>query len=191
MSKLFGYDFEIHYKPGLENKVADALSCRPNPAKFSSLSVPFVLDVQAVGSQIDEDPHLARVKRDLLADSDSWPKYNLRQERLFYKDRLVLPQNSPLISSILREFHMGLVGGHSGFLRTYKRIAQDFYWRGMKGDIKIFVAECGICQQNKILSLYHAGLLQPFPIPNLIWEDITMDFIEGLPKSMDLIQFLW
>lgn len=26
VSKLMGYDFEIHYKPGLSNRVADALS---------------------------------------------------------------------------------------------------------------------------------------------------------------------
>ena len=76
-----------------------------------------------------------------------------------------------------------MVGGHSGFLRTCKRIAYDLYWLGMKGDVKRFVAECGICQQNKTLALSPASVPQPLPVPNLIWEDITMDFIEGLPRS--------
>ncbi|KAH0744540.1 hypothetical protein KY290_032533 [Solanum tuberosum] len=53
----------------------------------------------------------------------------------------------------------------------------------MKHDVKIFVQNCLVCQQAKYQALALARLLQPLPIPGRIWEDVSLDFIVGLPKS--------
>jgi hypothetical protein len=58
-----------------------------------------------------------------------------------------------------------------------------FYWHGLKGDVESFVKQCQTCQQAKHENCKYLGLLQPLPIPDSSWKDISMDFIEGLPKS--------
>jgi hypothetical protein len=53
----------------------------------------------------------------------------------------------------------------------------------MSADIRKYVAECDLCQRNKNENVSTHGLLHPLHIPNQKWEEISMDFIEGLPIS--------
>ncbi|KAL0557299.1 hypothetical protein IC582_005826 [Cucumis melo] len=53
----------------------------------------------------------------------------------------------------------------------------------MKFDMKKRCEACLICQHNKSLALSPAGLLVPQEILHQVWSDISMDFIDGLPKA--------
>lgn len=112
--------------------------------------------------------------------------------KLLYKGRLMLPKDCSLIPTILREYHNSPIGGHSGEDKTICRIAY-FYWLGMRKRVVEWVKECEVCQKHKNLNMSPAGLLlQPIALPSLVWKDLTMDFIEGLPRShgMDTILVL-
>ncbi|KAI0489014.1 hypothetical protein KFK09_028855 [Dendrobium nobile] len=53
----------------------------------------------------------------------------------------------------------------------------------MRKDVEEMVARCEICQKNKYMAMSPRGLLQPLALPGRVWEEISMDFIDGLPRS--------
>jgi hypothetical protein len=61
----------------------------------------------------------------------------------------------------------------------------------MKREIAQYVAECDTCQRVKASHLKAAGTLQPLPIPSWKWEDISMDFIVGLPNTSQKHDSIW
>lgn len=80
------------------------------------------------------------------------------------------------------EFHAGVLGSHSGYLRTYKRLTRSFMWPGAKRNVKMYVAECDTCQRNHYEFINPPGLLQPLSIPENAWRDIFYGLVEGLPS---------
>ncbi|CAA7021556.1 unnamed protein product [Microthlaspi erraticum] len=185
LTRIMGYDFDIEYKVGSENKVADGLSriVHPTTTLLMSLTIPTSLQIHDLFKEVDESEEIQKIIRKLAAGETVKPGYGVVDGRLFYNRRLVLPQNSAYIQLILQEYHDSLLGGHSGILKTMKRIQANFYWRKMRKCVQRYVSECPVCQTHKYSTLSPAGLLQPIEIPVRIWEDISMDFIEGLPKS--------
>ncbi|CAA7022526.1 unnamed protein product [Microthlaspi erraticum] len=189
LTKLLGYDFDIVFKPGVENKAADGLSrivheeSAPTFNQLFSLTVPTNLQLQDIYKEIDADAQIQEQLKRVMDGTEENKEYTVVDGKLRFKRRLVIPRSSKHLPLILHEYHTGLVGGHSGVLKTLKRIQSVFYWRKMTKDIQQFVAECDTCQRHKYSTLSPAGLLQPLPIPSQIWEDFSMDFIEGLPVS--------
>lgn len=84
---------------------------------------------------------------------------------------------------MLKEFHDTPVGGHAGIEWSYIRLSANFYWPGMRRDVKEFVGRCVTCQTVKYSTSVPYGLLQPLEMPDRVWEDLTLDFIVGLPNS--------
>ena len=183
MAKLLGYDFEIKYKAGKENRAADALSRKHYFGAISSITFH---DWEGLEEEVQQDCKLRDIMQALLSGREVATGFQLKGGRLDYKDRLVVPKGSPRIPLILQEFHDTTMGGHSGFFRTYKRVSGLIRWEGMKKSIQQYVQRCDICNRNKHSTLAPAGLLQPLPIPTQVWEDLSMDFIGDLPKALGM-----
>jgi hypothetical protein len=184
LAKLLGYQFEVKYKPGLENKAADALSrCYDEGEMQSIISYPSWVDRQKLLDEIASDPYIIKLKQTVQEAPGTKPGFVIQQGILLYHGRLVISPQSPSIPWLLEEFHCTPSGGHSGFLRTYRRLADSLYWVGMQRSIRDFVRACDVCQRQKYNATTPGGLIQPLPIPNAVWEDLSLDFVTGLPKS--------
>ena len=88
-------------------------------------------------------------------------------------------------STSLEIFHSS--GQHQNVPRSQKK----FWWTRMKKEIAKYVVECDTCQRVKASHLKVAGTLQPLPIPSWKWEDISMDFIVGLPNTSQHHDSIW
>jgi hypothetical protein len=61
----------------------------------------------------------------------------------------------------------------------------------MKREAACYVSECDTCQKVKANYMKPGGLLQPLSIPDWKWDDISMDFIVGLPMTACMFDSIW
>jgi hypothetical protein len=108
-----------------------------------------------------------------------------------YKNRLVVPGNEELRRKILDEAHQSKLSIHPGSNKMYHDLRQLYWWSNMKQDITRYITECDICGRVKADHLWRLGFLQPLPIPVWKWEDISMDFITGLPRTAKGHDSIW
>lgn len=128
------------------------------------------------------DPELSKLYTEVETNPASHPSFTIVQGLLLCNGKIYIAPNSPLKSIMIEEFHSSPLGGHAGIQKTYGRLSENFFWQGMKSDVAIFVNSCLVCQSTKPSNHLPYGLLQPIHIPYGIWEDVSMDFIVGLPS---------
>ena len=130
-----------------------------------------------------QDEHAQKLLTELAVDPSQNHHYSLQDGLIRYKGRLWIGHNTKVQNSILTALHSSGLGGHSGITATYNRIKSLFAWPNMKNQIEAFVQQCTVCQQAKVEHVKLPVLLQPLPVPEQAWSVVSLDFIEGLPKS--------
>jgi transposase InsO family protein len=185
VSKLFGFDFSVEFRPGRLNTVADALSRRGDEltpqdgtdAVLATLSGPSFQLYGVLRRELQDDPELRAFRDTVVAD---------RGEPWRVVDGLVLKgaqvfvhATSQMVAPVIELAH---TAGHEGIQKTLQRLRQHFHIDHDRRLVEDFVRACAVCQRNKTESLHPAGLLQPLEVPSSVWSDIAMDFVEGLPR---------
>jgi len=130
-----------------------------------------------------QDPVAKELIEKLAVQPGSVPNFSLKSGILRHKNRVWLGHDSNLQRQIIEAMHSLAMGGHSSVPVTYSRLKQYFSWSGMKSSVQAFVRACTVCQQAKPDRAHYPGLLQPLPVPAGAWDMVSLDFVEGLPRS--------
>jgi hypothetical protein len=162
----------------------------PNPSLFNITLTP-TLRAEIIAAQKD-DKGMCHIKR-RMREGD--PKVSCfredAEETLWFKERLVVPKREALKKRILDEAHMSRYSIHPGSIKMYHDLRQPFWWMRMKCETAHYISECDTCQKVKTDYMKPGGLLQPLSIPEWKVDDISMDFIVGLPLTAHKFDSIW
>jgi hypothetical protein len=110
---------------------------------------------------------------------------------LWFKERLVVPRREALKKKILDEALMSRYSIHPGSTKMYHDLRQQFWWTRMKREAAHYVSECDTYQKAKADFMKPGRLLQPLSILDWKWDDISMDYIVGLPMMARKFDSIW
>jgi hypothetical protein len=102
-----------------------------------------------------------------------------------------VPNVKKLKDKILHEAHGSAYSNHPGGNKMYHDLKATCWWYGMKRDAAKYVALYDTCQRVKAKHQRPAGLLQPLQVPEWKWEEITIDFIKGSPRTQPGYDSIW
>jgi hypothetical protein len=209
------YDLGINYHLGKANVVADALSRRshlnmlaarellPEFCKeFEKLNLGWVSNTKIitmeVHSTLEQDIQKGQLKDAKIQEikeqikEEKTPGFSVdEQGTLWYKKCLCVLKVKETKELILREAHYSAYSIHPGSTKMYHDLKTRYRWYGMKRTIAKYVALCANCQRIKAECQRPAGLLQPLKIPQWKWDEISMDFIVGLPTMQSGYDSIW
>lgn len=131
-----------------------------------------------------EDSHVQGLKKKLLS-GEVKEGFKIVDGRVLYKGRYVIPSKSTTIPILLREYHDSAIGEHGGDVKTYIRMAQEWFWPDMRKLVAEYVKHCEIFQRNKASHQRSVGLIQPLPIPIRIQSWLWLIDFLSMPTSLD------
>jgi transposase InsO family protein len=184
------HDFDIRYRKGVLNRVADTLSRQPAATEDETTPEDLFALEDAPGCN-----WYNRMRQEVEKDPTAHPDYCIRNERLHrhfwdmsdsteleLSDPWKLCVPKPARAAVLRECHDNPTAGHLGIAKTTARLALRYYWPGMFREAAQYVRNCPSCQRYKTPQQQPPGKM--YPTPNRQpWETVSTDLVGPLPRS--------
>jgi hypothetical protein len=98
-----------------------------------------------------------------------------------YRQKVWVPESAR--TWLCKEVHDQPMVGHAGIAKTLALLKRQYYWPRMDITVTRYIRNCHSCRRAKPFNDAYNGVLIPLPIPQQPWQDVSMDFISGLPMS--------
>ena len=141
---------------------------------------------QLIDCGYEQDP-LPKQVLQLLADGANYSKDFTIADcvnvdgRLHYRGRLYVPNYHVLQLHLCRLHHDSPHAGHLDIGNTYEFLHRNYYWPNMQGVVKKYVRHCNMCKRSKGSRFKKQGVFWPLSVPDQRWQDISIDFVTGIP----------
>lgn len=174
------YDFEVQYRKGAQNTVADTLSRCP---------------ITVITTKEETCKWHQKLLTTIKENPQNFPDYRIENKHVFrrfhnpttYTEedakvewKLCIPK--PTRTQVLHEVHDDVQAGHLGVAKTIARAAALYYWPGMFRDVSKYVRSCDKCIRFKTSSQKPAGKMNSTPVSEP-WVIVSADFMGPFPRS--------
>lgn len=196
LQKISEFDYEVVYKKGKENSGADCLSRIPltqddiegNESVNTALNDEFgkedclvVTRNQARNDMMNDANKVRKSKESCSSESSEDEGATDDPESMEEaREAIVDPAER---QTLMQDFHSSVLGGHFGVAKTYGRMKEKYFWKGMKEDISNFIKKCEKCQlaktkrHTKMPLVITDTSLKPF-------DKIFIDIVGPLPETL-------
>jgi hypothetical protein len=122
-----------------------------------------------------------------------WPKFiraeigfaindcKICENRIYYKNRLFIPENIELKMQIIYKTHNSGAGGHPGRMKTTELVSKSYFWPKMTYDIQNYVKFCHFCKRVKAFRSAPPEYFRFLPMLFQAWQNISVNYITLLP----------
>ena len=101
--------------------------------------------------------------------------------RLHYRNRHYVPNYHVLQCCLCHLYYNSPHTGYLGIGNTYELLHRNHYWPNIQGFVKKYVRHCDTCTRSKDSRFKKQDVLWPLSVPNQKWQDISINFVTGIP----------